>query len=128
MLRPDSSVVDIPPEVAEPRDRRAVLLGSEANARYEPSSVDLAAIRALNEPLLPLLVELRSVYVLAVFCVLINLPLLLDEFKVATELWPAGITLLERKLLPKLFVEKLVDRGIAVDAGARIAVPVPPQS
>lgn len=45
--------------------------------------------------------------------------------EVASKLFPACVSLLEGKIFPQLLVEKLIDRGVGIDTGTWIAVPVP---
>lgn len=124
MLRPHSGVVHVASKIAQARDRGRVPSCSKANAGDEPSTVDFRAIGAVHQPLVLVLVKLGSIDMPVIFDMLLNIPLLLDVFEVASQLRPAGIALGEGEVLPEVLVEKLIDWSIAVDACARVAVPV----
>jgi len=135
-------VVDIAAEVAQTRDGRRVsgaMLELEptkqvtyslpsrckAYAGNEPLAPNLSPIRAFHKPLVLVLIESRPIHMLVEFNVLQHIPLLLHVLEVAAKLFPASISLLEGEVFPQLFVKELIDGRVGVDAGARVAVPVP---
>ena len=124
MLWPDCSVVHVAPEVAKARHWWSVTPRCESDAGDEPSTVDLTPITAVDKPLVLLLVEFGTIYVLVILHMLLDVPLLLDMLEVAPKLWPAGVSFFKGEIFPKLFIEELINGRIAVDSGTRIAVPM----
>lgn len=57
--------------------------------------------------------------------VLLQIPLLFDVFEISSQLRATSISFFEGEIFPKLFVEKLINWSIAVDACSRVAIPVP---
>lgn len=124
MLRPDGRVIHLALKVAEALNRRRIMSRGEANTRDEPPTGDFTPIRAVDAPLVGLLVEACPVYMLVVLDVLFHAPLFLDVFEVASELLPTGVAFLKGKVFPELLIEELVNWSIAVDTSAGVAVPV----
>lgn len=83
MLRPDCGVIYVAPEVAETRHWWSVAPGCKSNAGDEPTTVYLTPVTAIDKPLVLLLVEFGTIYMLVIFHMLLDIPLLLNVFEVA---------------------------------------------
>ena len=112
-------------EVAKALDLGHVAARGKANGQDEPTTTNLGAVGALDQPLVPRLVKDGRVDVAVVLNVLEEVPLRLDVLEVALQLLPVGVPLLERKVLVQLGLEELVDGRVAVYPRARVLVPVP---
>jgi hypothetical protein len=93
------------------------MLRSKPKARDQPATVSLTAIRTLNPPLVLLIVPQRSLNVLVILDMGVDIPLLVHVLKVAPELGPGGISLLEVVVHVQLPVEERVDWRLAVHSG-----------
>jgi hypothetical protein len=54
-----------------------------------------------------------------------DIPLLIDELEVVSQLLPTSISLFERPFFPQLLIKELIDWRVTVYSCSRIAVPVP---
>lgn len=125
MLWPNSSVQDLSFEIGQALEWRDELFGRESDAGNEISTVNLATIRTLDQPLVSFLVKDCCVHVSIVGDVFLQIPLLFDILEVASQLWPTRIALLEREAFPQFLIVELVDGSIAVDSRTGITVPIP---
>ena len=113
-------MIDISLEVSQPFERRCVPFGSKTYAWEEPATVDLRAIRTLNQPLVSAFIECSTVNMLVVYDVFADVPLFVNIFEVSANFFASGVPLLESKVLVQVLLKKLVDRGSRVHAGARL--------
>ena len=79
----------------------------------------------MNLPNTLALVELGAVDSRVELTVFANAPFLIDMVEILSQLDPGREFLVEIPVLPQLGIGELVDRADAVDARARIAIPVP---
>ena len=112
-------------ELLDARVFWCVCLCSESNAWDEPAGLDLVAICAINVPLVGLLVESGTLDVAVEPHMWLEIKRLLEVGEVSPKLFPIRIPLLEREVLPDIFIKQLVDGGVTVNTGAGVAVPVP---
>lgn len=112
-------------ELLQSLEFRLVGPGREPNGRDEPAASRCGPICTFDLPDILRLVEARSGDGTVVLGVLGDVELLLQVVKVTPQLSPAGVSLLERKVLPDVLVEHLVDGCVGVDPSAGVAVPIP---
>lgn len=84
MLWPYCCVINVAPKIAKTLNWGCISSRREANAWNEPFAEDLAAVRALNEPVLGTLIENGTIDVLVVCDVLLQFPLLLEMIEVSS--------------------------------------------
>jgi hypothetical protein len=118
-------VIDIALEVPKALEGRRVSFTGKANAGDKPTSINLGAIRALNQPLLTTFVKDGTVDVLVEGSIVLYIPLLFHVLEVFTQLLPSGVSILEGEVFPQLLVEELVNGRVGVDASPGITVPIP---
>ena len=97
MLRPYCRVVDVPSEVTKALNGRRISPGGKPNAGNEPLAIYFTSVRALDKPLVAVLIKDSSIDMLVVGYVLTELPLLVKEIEVSSELRSARIPLFEGK-------------------------------
>jgi hypothetical protein len=93
-------VVNVAAEIAQAGERGRISSRGKANAGYEPVAVNFGAVRALDEPLVATLVKSRTVNVLVVGYMGRDIPFLVDELEIFSELLPASISLAKGPLFP----------------------------
>lgn len=124
-LWPQSGVVALTAEGLQPGDRRDVGLGAETGARHQEGGPHRRSVGGPHDPLLALLVELGRGDPGVEPDVLAQVELLVEVVEVPPDLAPVREPLGVLPVFPEVLPRELVHRPVAVDAGPRIAVPVP---
>jgi hypothetical protein len=125
VLRPQPGVVADPAVGVQPRDRRDVGLGGEPEAGHEVGAAGGRAVGGQHDPLVGIGVELGGLDAGVEPDVAGDVELAVDVGEVLAHLAPGGVEVLVLPVLPEVPVGELVDRSLGIDAGARVAVPVP---
>jgi hypothetical protein len=125
VLRPVGGVQARPQEAFETRHAGHVGPGREARARDEHARSDPPAVGALDLPLVGVGVEARRDDAAVESDVARQRELLVHVTEVAPQLVPGGEALRPVPVAPQHLHRELVVRHVRIDAGPRIAVPVP---
>jgi len=121
-------MIDITFEITQSSKWGSISLAGKTNAWKKPSGIIFRSIRTLDEPLLAFFIKGGTVDVFVERRVVSDIPLLFNIFEVSAELLPSWVAFLECKILPKLFVEELINGRISINTGAWVAVPIPDSS
>ena len=125
ILRPERCVICLSSEITQTRERRSIMFRGESEAGYQPAAIRLASVRTFNPPKVLGVVPQACLDTLIVFGVFADAPFLVDILEIATEFWPARISLLEVEVHIQLAIEELIDWRLAVDSSSWVTVPVP---
>ena len=85
----------------------------------------MTAIGAFNKPLALFFIKGRRIDILVELKMLTQTPFLVYVLEVSSKILPAAVSFFEGEVFPDFLVEQLIDRSVCIDAGSRVAIPVP---